>query len=147
MRALRVISCREAIALCGSDLDTPKATRATFSRHLPITRLSKDGLYVFQVNISREYEYGGDETSARVAVWQTFPRECDQYRFCIRTTIGRASITRRASKRDDMIGFLLSITGFDLVISYRLSQVLIIRIPSNFDVILSTPHPPSPKIS
>lgn len=59
MEALRVISCCEAIALCGTDLDAPKAMRTTFSRYLPIGWLSKNGLYIFQVNISQEY--GGYE--------------------------------------------------------------------------------------
>jgi len=52
MEALRVISCYEAIALCGTDLEAPKTMRTTFSRHLPIGWLSKDGLYIFHVNIS-----------------------------------------------------------------------------------------------
>jgi len=55
MEALRVISCYEAIALCGTDLEAPKTMRTTFSRHLPIGWLSKDGLYIFHVNISQEY--------------------------------------------------------------------------------------------
>jgi len=71
MEALRVISCYEAIALCGTDLEAPKTMRTTFSRHLPIGWLSKDGLYIFHVNISQEYERNivplADETNIGIA--------------------------------------------------------------------------------
>lgn len=56
-----MISCRKAIALCSTNLDVPKAMRITFSRHLPIAWLSKDRLYIFRVNILREYKYSEDE--------------------------------------------------------------------------------------
>lgn len=75
MEALRVISCSEAIALCSMDLDAPKAMWTTFSRHLPIGWLSKDKLYIFQVNILQEYD--GYERNI-----YSSSRRWKQYRFC-----------------------------------------------------------------